>query len=310
MGWATRSGRNGGSFNVTGGGNAAPVTVTNFADLQRHASGTTPAVIYIDGTVGSGWSGTSGNRLAIGSNKTIVGLRPGTQLRAPIHIKDSSNVIVRNIVIRGPGSNSDQAWDNLNIEGPAKNVWIDHSEFWDGQDGNADVVKGADNVTFTWNIFGYTKNAGHNFSNLVASSDNEPQSVGKLNITLMFNHFRGVAQRQPRCRFGDIHVVNNLFTASGLTSQTGISPGVQCRVLVENNHFIGISNPVHQRSGGIAQLRGTNIFENTSGDQSGYGGTAFEPPYEYRSMLVDASQVENLLSGRVGATLSSPTDCN
>lgn len=309
MGWATRNGRSSQPFNVTGGGNATPVVVRNFSDLQKEASGSTPKVIHIDGTVGSGWSGRSGDRLSVGSNKTIIGLRPGTLLRAPIHIKDSSNVIVRNIVIQGPGSNSEQAWDNINIEGNSKNVWIDHCEFWNGQDGNADVVKGADNVTFTWNIFGYTTDGGHNFSNLVASSDNEPVSEGKLNITLMFNHFKGVAQRQPRCRYGNIHVVNNLFTKDGMTSQNGISAGVECRVLIENNHFIGIQHPVHERSGGVSELRGNNIFENTSGDKSGYGGKAFEPPYDYSSYLVNASEVKGMLEGKVGATLTDPANC-
>lgn len=155
IGWATRSGRTGGAVEVTGGGSATPVVVKSFSELQMYATDDQARVIYIDGTLGSGWSGTSGDRLEIESNKTIVGMRSGTELKAPLHIKDASNVIVRNIVIHGPGSNSDQAWDNLNIEGTSKNIWIDHCEFWDGQDGNADVVKGADTVTFTWNIFGY-----------------------------------------------------------------------------------------------------------------------------------------------------------
>lgn len=309
MGWATRSGRTSKPFDVTGGGNAKPIIVKNFSDLQKYASDKSPRVIYIDGTLGGGWKGRSGDRLVVGSNKTIIGMRAGTQLNAPIQIKNSSNVIVRNIVIQGPGSNSDQAWDNIVIEGASKNIWIDHCEFWNGQDGNADVVKGADNVSFTWNIFGYTKGAGHNFSNLVASSDNEPQSKGKLNITLMFNHFRGVAQRQPRCRYGDIHVVNNLFTKDGMTSQNTISAGKSCRVLVENNHFIGVKHPVHKRSGGKSELRGENIFENTSGDTNGNGGTAFDPPYDYKSLLVDASKVKGMLKDKVGATLSDPANC-
>ena len=125
----------------------------------------------------------------------------------------------------------------------------------------------------------------------------------------MFNHFRGVSQRQPRCRFGDIHVVNNLFTKDGMQSDNGISAGKQCRVLVENNHFIGIKHPVHKRTGGKSELRGTNIFEGTSGDKAGNGGTAFNPPYEYQSLLVDASEVKGMLQGKVGATLASPSAC-
>jgi pectate lyase len=312
IGWATRVGRTGGAFEVTGGGAAAPVSVDNFGDLQALAAGSEPRVIYIDGPVGNGFRDGAGDRLEIGANKTIAGLRPGTELNAAILISGeaSSNIILRNVVINGPGSDGAQSWDNINIARGARNIWVDHCEFWDGQDGNADVVRGADNVTFTWSVFGYRENSTHNFSNLVASSDNEPESEGKLSITLMFNHFRGAEQRTPRCRYGDIHVVNNLFTTDGLDSSNGTSAGVECRILTENNHFTGISQPIHERAGGVNELRGENIFEGTSGNTAGYGGNAFEPPYEYGDILVPASAVRGLLEGRVGATLASPTVCD
>jgi len=312
IGWATRVGRTGEAFDVTGGGDATPVVVDNFGDLQQLAAGSEPRVIYIDGPVGNGFRDGAGDRLDIGANKTIAGSRPGTELNAAVLISgdDSSNVILRNIVINGPGSDDQQSWDDVNITSGARNIWVDHCEFWDGQDGNADVIRGADNVTFTFTIFGYRANGLHNLSNLVASSDNEPESEGKLNITLMFNHFRGADQRTPRCRYGDIHVVNNLFTTEGLSSSMGTSPGVECRILTENNHFIGISEPIHQRAGGINELRGENIFEGTSGNTAAYGGDAFAPPYQYEDVLVAASEVRGLLEGRVGATLESPTQCD
>ena len=109
IGWATRASRTGATVDVTGGGTATPIVVTTFADLQRYASDAQARVIHIDGTLGAGWSGNTGDRLEIKSNKTIVGLRAGTQLKAAIHINSASNVILRNIVIRGPGSNDAQA---------------------------------------------------------------------------------------------------------------------------------------------------------------------------------------------------------
>jgi pectate lyase len=312
IGWATRSGRTGGAFNVTGGGSATPIVVTTFADLQKYVQDNQPRVLHVSGTLGSGWAGTTGDRLEIkASNKTIVGLKAGTILKAPIHISNNAqNIIVRNLVINGPGSNTDQAWDNINIEGGAKNVWIDHCEFWDGQDGNADVVKGADNVTFTWSIFGYKKGGPHNLSNLIASSDNEPVSVGKLNVTFMFNWWTGAAQRQPRCRYGNIHVVNNLFTKDGLQSDYGVSAGFDCEVRTENNHFLRINSPIYtsHKAGTSAHTVTGNLFEATSGNQTGYG-TAFTPPYEYKSMMVPAAEVKALVQKLAGATLPSPTSC-
>ncbi|WP_201770559.1 pectate lyase family protein [Sorangium cellulosum] len=314
IGWATRSGRDGGAFNVTGGGNAEPIVVNNFADLLKYAKDGEARVIHIDGTVGGGWSGTSGDRLEIKSNKTIIGVHAGTQVKAAIHIKDASNVILRNIVVRGPGSNGDQAWDNISVEGSSKNIWVDHAEFWDGQDGNADVVKGADNVTFTWSIFGYSKRGDHNLSNLIASSDDEPASEGKLNITFMFNWWTGVAERQPRCRYGWIHVVNNLYTedTSVGPSRLGVSNGFKCNVLTENNHFIDQNEPIDlgkQEGDGSVQEATGNLFEGCSGNQTG-SGDAFDPPYEYKSFMVPASQVKELVQEHAGATLSSPTACS
>ena len=317
IGWATRSGRSSMAFEVTGGGNATPITVKTFNDLQKYAKDSSPRVIYIDGTLGDGWSGTSGSRLNItASNKTIIGLKPGTLLKAPIHITNkASNIIVRNIVIQGPGSNADQAWDNLTIEGEAKNIWIDHCEFWDGQDGNADVVKGADNVTFTWCIFGYKKKSSHNLSNLIGSSDNEPVSEGKLNVTYMFNWWKAANQRKPRCRYGNVHVVNNLLTGdASITNGTdvlGVSAGHMCTVRTERNVFINESNPIYTGNAngtGVNEVI-DNIFTNCSGNTKGTG-TSFTPPYDYTGFMLKASDVEAAVKANAGATLASPTECD
>ncbi len=317
IGWATRSGRTSTAFEVTGGGNVAPVTVKTFDDLQKYAKDSSPRVIYIDGTLGDGWSGTSGSRLNItASNKTIIGLKPGTLLKAPIHITSkASNIIVRNIVIQGPGSNADQAWDNLTIEGESKNIWIDHCEFWDGQDGNADVVKGSDNVTFTWCIFGYKKKSTHNLSNLIGSSDNEPVSEGKLNVTYMFNWWKAANQRKPRCRYGNVHVVNNLLTGdASITNGTdvlGISAGHMCKVRTERNVFINEANPIYMGNANGTGVNETidNIFTNCSGNTRGTG-TSFTPPYEYQSFMLKTSEVEAAVKANAGATLKSPTECD
>ena len=317
IGWATRSGRTSTAFEVTGGGNVAPITVTTFADLQKYAKDSSPRVIYIDGTLGSGWSGRTGDRLNItGSNKTIIGLRPGTVLKAPIHISKASNIIIRNIVIQGPGSNAEQAWDNLTIENNgSSNIWIDHCEFWDGQDGNADVVKGADNVTFTWCIFGYKKKSTHNLSNLIGSSDDEPESEGKLNVTYMFNWWKAANQRKPRCRYGNVHVVNNLLTGdANITSGTdvlGVSAGHMCRVRTERNVFINEANPIYTGNAngtGVNEVI-DNIFTNCSGNTKGTG-TSFTPPYDYTGFMLPASEVEAAVKANAGATLKSPTECD
>ena len=51
-----------------------------------------------------------------------------------------------------------------------------------------------------------------------------------------------------------------------------------------------------------------NLFESCSGNQNG-SGTAFTPPYEYKSFMVPASEVKALVQKYAGATLGSPTSC-
>jgi len=322
VGWATRDGRTGGALAVTGGGNATPIVVTTFADLQKYAKDDQPRVLYIDGTLGSGWKGQSGDRLKItGSNKTIVGLRPGTRLNAVIRITEGArNIIVRNIVIQGPGSDTTQGWDNFNItsESPdvvgPRNIWIDHCEFWDGQDGNADVVLGADNVTFTWCIFGYRTSGVHNLSNLIASGNSETISEGRLDITFMNNWWYGASQRQPRCRYGNVHLVNNLLSRNPdlprAATDYGMAAGKNCQILVENNYFSGIQEPFSdQFKEGTSGLESSgNIFDGTTGNQLGWG-SVFKPPYEYKSTMVEAAKVKDLVQRNAGANLASPSTC-
>ena len=310
LGWATRSGRTGGAVAVTGGGNATPLVVKTYAELLQYATDGSARVIHVDGNLGSGWSGTSGDRLEIKSNKTIVGLRPGTVLKAPLHIKNASNVIVRNLVVNGPGSNEDQAWDNINIEGTSKNIWIDHCEFWDGQDGNSDAVKGADNITYTWNIFGYKKNNAHNLSNLLASSDDDTACKNRLNITYLGNWFKGIDQRGPRCRFGNVHVVNNLYTKDGMGSTYSIGAGFDCKIITENNVFVGTNTPIYTglKAGSSANYVTGNLYEGTSGNTTGWG-SAFNIPYEYKSFLLPAKDVKATVQKLAGANLASPTSC-
>ena len=211
------------------------------------------------------------------------------------------------------------------------------------------MVKGADTVTFTWNIFGYTlPGHPHNLSNLIASSDSEPESEGKLNITFMFNWWKAAMERQPRCRYGYIHVVNNLYTSdsSVSASKLGVTNGYVCNVRTENNHFIGQAEPIDlgkqagtgsvfsllppenatgnfvkivQRLPVLCNVRTENnhfigqeaignLFESCTGNQKG-SGTAFTPPYEYKSFMLSASEVKALVQKNAGATLASPTAC-
>jgi pectate lyase len=306
VGWATQG------SGVTGGGNATPITVTSFKDLKSQAESSGAKVIYVKGTLGSGYSGSSGDMIQIAPDKTIIGY-PGALLNASIRIIDSKNVIVRNIKVMGPPSNSLQGYDNVTIMG-SSNIWFDHCEIIDGQDGNFDVTQGSDNVTATWCIFTYTRDGTHNMSNLIGGNDNEPKSVGKLNVTLQYCWFYGCADRTPRARFGKIHVANCYMSKKeGLTTSSGSGVGFKANMRIENCVYEGINNSVKILEGtaeGCGEVIDCQFINCTGGkkQQSVYAGgyTVFTPPYTLD--LSPTAQVKSLVMSGAGANLNLVTD--
>jgi pectate lyase len=116
-----------------------------------------------------------------------------------------------------------------------------------------------------------------------------------LNVT--FHHVwwaDHVDQRMPRVRYGKVHVLNNLYTASG--DSACIEVGVSCNIRSENNVFQGIKNPVdssHADSASIIQSAG-NV--GPSGVNTNCGGSAFAPPYSY-SLESTASLASTVMAG-------------
>ena len=281
VGWATVNAlsQNG----TTGGGTGTPVVVTSTSAFNTNASGTAARVIHVSGNL-------SGN-FSIGSNKTIIGVC-GATLQGHVGISASVNVIVRNIKVVGnnctdsPGQCSGGE-DAISITNGAHHVWVDHLDVSDGSDGNLDVNAGSDYVTISWTKFSYSTRrtdpvqgaSGHRFSNLVGSGDDVTSDRGKLRVTFHHNWWaENVDQRMPRTRFGDIHVFNNLYTSTGNSYCT--NSGIETNVLVENNVYIGVNNPLSPDANGDMLARG-NLFTNTTGNSTQPMGTGFTPPYTY-----------------------------
>lgn len=293
----------------TGGGNTTPIEVTNFAQLKAAAESTGAKVIYVKNDVGAGYVGTSGDVLYVKSDKTIIGYG-GVTVRCSWQISNVSNIIIRNLTISGPGNtNANQNWDAVNISG-SKRIWVDHCKIIDGEDGNFDVVKGSDNVSVTWCIFTYSVDGIHNYSNLIGSSDIEPESWGKLNITYANCWWKDVNSRTPRARYGKIHVLNSYVSNSGAPRA-----GYKSNVIEEACYFENIATPIGLISdGGEAGMFPIGCkFVNCSGNTTevSVGGyTAFSIPYTYNINPVD--NVKALLTDTgcgAGPTMDSPTQC-
>jgi uncharacterized repeat protein (TIGR02543 family) len=297
VGWATQNG------GTTGGGAATPVTVTTLLDLQNQAKSVGAKVIYVSGTMGAGVA----TRVSVAANKTIIGL-PGATLIGGFDIK-ANNVIVRNMKIQGPGSVDVNGVDCITIDG-ANNVWIDHCDIYDGQDGNMDIVNGANYVDVTWCKFYYTSaSANHQFCNLLGNSDTKTTDRGKIKITMMYNWWTtGCVERMPRVRFGQVHVVNNLFTSK--QASYCVRAGIEADILVESNYFDSVSTPIDlYQNNFTAVTQRNNVFNATRGNSAG-SGTSFTPPYALT--ISPAANVKSIVSNPscgAGATMTSPTSC-
>jgi pectate lyase len=284
LGWASQPGAGYGGTSLpttTGGGDATPVVVTSLAELNSAAKGTTAAVIYVKGVMAAG-------TVKIGSNKTIAGLC-GAEIHGHVDMNASVNVIFRNLKVVGYNCSDSpneckSGADAITVVSGAHHIWFDHCDISDGSDGNLDITNGSDLVTVSWTKFHYstkrtdpvTGSTGHRFSNLIGAADGVAEDKGHLNITWPHNWWAdNIAERMPRSRDGKIHVVNNLFTATGNDYCT--NSGNLSSLLVENNVYIGVSNPLQEDDDGNMLSRG-NVFQSTSGSKTSKG-TGFAPPY-------------------------------
>jgi pectate lyase len=302
VGWASVS--DSGVSTTTGGGDAAPTTVTSLSELQAAAKGTTAAVIYVKGVMAAG-------AVTVGSNKTIVGLC-GAEIHGHMEVGGSVNVIVRNIKIVGHAVGNcalDPSYDSsvgcssgqdaISVQKNAHHIWFDHCDISDGTDGNLDISNGANYVTVSWTKFHYTPRtdnsgsdstgaSGHRYSNLVGGTDKPStyDDANSLNVTWHHNWWAdNVVERQPRVRFGKNHIVNNLYTSSG--DNYCVRAGKQAQLLIENNVFSGVKSPHEFNSStdqGTAYITSTgNDYQSCSGSQdTGGSGTPFsKAPYSY-----------------------------
>jgi pectate lyase len=203
--------------------------------------------------------------------------------------------------------------DTITVSG-SNHIWFDHCDISDGADGNLDIVNGSNYITVSWTKFHYTARtdnsgsdstggAGHRYSNLIGNTDTGTGDVGKLNVTWHHDWWaNNVVERQPRIRFGQNHLFNNLWSSSG--DNYCVRAGHAAAILLENNVFTGVNTP-HQFNNSTDQTTAyitatNNTYTNTSGTKAtGGGGTPFtNPPYTYT--LDAASTVQSAVQSGAG----------
>ena len=309
---------------TTGGGNATPVTVTNYTNLKSNMTASDARVILVSGEI----TIPSGQPIsAVIKNKTIIGL-PGAKLinenqsnpgAGIIYLKSgSNNVIIRNLIFVGPGAYDIDGQDNLTSDG-CTNLWVDHCEFQDGQDGNFDIKGQSDNVTVSWCKFTYLKpplaggsggSNDHRFSDLLGSSSTDYPADGNFSITFQNCYWaEGCKERMPRARNAQLHILNCYYKTSVPSCLAiGLGGGTNnSSCYVQNTHFAQISNIYRSYVSTDGGTVGIN-FDNCLGSIPSNVGTVNAPSYTYSTMPVSevASRVSDATCG-AGATLQVTT---
>ncbi|RKN42430.1 pectate lyase family protein [Streptomyces hoynatensis] len=227
-------------------------------------------------------------KLSVGSDTTIIGLGDDARLLgATLNVSGQDNVIVRNLTFEdafdcfpywdptdGEFGEWNSEYDNLVLSG-STHVWVDHNTFTDGRrpdaaqpryfgrlfqqhDGQLDVVRGADLVTASWNVF-----TEHDKTILVGNSDGASATDrGRLRVTFHHNLFHNLTERAPRVRYGRVDAYNNHYAQdAGRDYAYSWGIGRESGLLAEYNAFtlpagVDAAQTIHQWTAG------TSLTEN------------------------------------------------
>ncbi|MFI1210246.1 polysaccharide lyase family 1 protein [Streptomyces sp. NPDC020802] len=198
------------------------------------------------------------------ANTTIVGV-PGSKAGitgGSLQVQDVDNVIIRNLSLTAtedcfpqwdPTDGSSGEWnsnyDSVTLRG-ATHVWADHNTFSDApffdksektyfgrkyqvHDGALDITNGSDLVTVERNQF-----TNHDKTMLIGSSDTD--SVGKLRVSIHHNVWKGITQRAPLARIGQIHLYNNVYDTTALNGyepKYSLDSRAKAQVVAEHNSW-------------------------------------------------------------------------
>lgn len=263
--FAARSTRGFGFASGTHGGAGGAVwTVWDSWALRDAVTGDAPRIIYVRGRIDLTqlFVGSPGVVVDVGSWKTIIGGDANAMIvNGGLRVRRAQHVIIQNIkfhnaISYAPGEQpngsggivSQVAGEYTEVDAvlceEAEYVWIDHNEFADDpwianniandrmrHDGLVDIKRASNWVTVSHNIF-----RNHNKVMLIGHNDNNAaQDVGKLKTSIVANWFQGTTQRNPRVRYGEVHVVNNFYSNIG---SYGIGAGAGASIYAERNAFI------------------------------------------------------------------------
>jgi len=290
---------------ATGGGNATPTLVNSYSALKTAMNSGNKVIIITQSIAFSDMIECSK------SNLTIIGM-PGVVLsnsnkdKGIFKFKSGSNFIIRNLAFKGPGATNNQGGDLLCFEGSSK-AWVDHCSFQDGSDGNFDICKGADDITVTWCRFLYTIDSSHNFSNLVGSSATDKATDGTFNVTYGYCWWdQGCAQRMPRSRNAQFHLLNCYWNSSkasyylGLQTSTAYIEGCYFGGSLSGGKIMGSNNSDWYDANTIGFVF-VNCVSDKTLPSNNRASSVTTPTYTYPTALTAAEAKTAVTNSTCGA---------
>ncbi|ELS52294.1 putative Pectate lyase/Amb allergen [Streptomyces viridochromogenes Tue57] len=278
-------------------------------------------------------------QLTVPSNTTLLGVGDDARLLGVfLTVNTGTNIIVRNLHLEAPvdhftawspGDGTQGGWnarfDALTVI-TGRNIWIDHCTFTDGRfpdreaplgfhgehvqrhDGLLDIEDGSDFVTVSDSRFD-----DHDKAVLIGSGDGRgDRDRGHLKVTFVRNLFTDIVQRAPRVRFGQVHVVNNVYRGRAASTVYALGVGVESAIFSERNVF---RYPGGDRALAVADYGGEHFRDTGSwfngrparldAVASGLGltdevGWAPDAVYDYRP-FTSAAAVERYVLHHAGA---------
>ncbi|WP_159662700.1 pectate lyase family protein [Streptomyces mexicanus] len=317
-GYATQ---NGGTTGGTGGQTVRATTGTQIHQaLCNRADSSTPLVIEVEGTIDHGNTSkvsgdscdTADDRIELKgvSNVTLIGVGSGAVFdQLGIHVRDSSNIIIRNVTVRNvkkSGSPTSNGGDAIGMETDVHNVWVDHVtlEASGGEDEGYDSLFDLkDNTRYVTLSYSILRNSGR--GGLVGHSDTD---VSSSFVTYHHNLYENIDSRAPLLRGGTAHTYDNYFVS---LNKSGINSRVGAHVKVENNYFKDskdVLGTFYTDKLGYWQVSG-NIYDNVTWSAEGTenhpagpdptSNTTVSIPYSYR--LDPAACVPDVVTATAGA---------
>lgn len=242
--------------------------------------------------------------LSPGSNKTLVGLGRGAQIRGVnFDLGASHNVVIRNLSLYGINPELIEAGDAFTLA-KASQIWIDHCTTKWISDGFLDANPGTKDLTLSWLRMDGVSSQECNGEHTRACQLNDTTATVHHSF---FDHVLGHAPRADGS-LSQVHVFNNL-----LSDNLGYGVGSICgaQVLMEGNTLQRVANATARDTcdddsalGAISAPEGSNLYGDDVGPHHGGDGkephdAVFDPPYPY-TLEVPQSPWLDVLS-RAGA---------